>query len=192
MTTANKITLFRILLVPCFVYEFLDYRSGGEAWTRWAAFGAFALAAVLDAVDGFVARRFQQKSELGTLLDPLADKLLLVSAVVLLSLPGERFTRLPTWLPLIILTRDVLLVIGLVVIHYVCGHVAVRPRPTGKLATVFQMAVVVWALIGLPPGPQLWIAAAAGLMTLWSGIGYAHDASRQLSASPRSGPTPGQ
>jgi CDP-diacylglycerol--glycerol-3-phosphate 3-phosphatidyltransferase len=192
MTTANKITLFRILLVPVFVQVFLTYRESGADWMRWLCLSSFALASVLDGVDGFVARRFHQKSELGAVLDPLADKLLLVAGIILLSLPDNRFERLPIWLPLIILTRDVLLVIGLGVIHYTCGRVAVRPRIPGKIATVLQMGVVIWALLRLPIGFQVWIAAGAGLMTLWSGCAYAGDAARQLSASPRSGPTPGQ
>jgi CDP-diacylglycerol--glycerol-3-phosphate 3-phosphatidyltransferase len=192
MTTANKITLFRILLVPVFVQVFLAYRESGAEWMRWACLASFAMAAILDGVDGFVARRFHQKSELGAVLDPLADKLLLVSGIVLLSLAENRFERLPLWLPLIILTRDVLLVIGLGVIQYACGKVVVRPRVTGKVATVLQMVVVTWALLGLPAVLQAWMAGAAGLMTLWSGFAYAGDASRQLSASPRSGPTPGQ
>ena len=78
MTTANKITVLRILLVPFFIYLLLEYREVGEEWRRWAALGCFAVAAVLDGVDGFIARRFHQKSELGAVLDPLADKLLLV------------------------------------------------------------------------------------------------------------------
>jgi len=192
MTTANKITLFRILLVPAFVLLFLEHREHGADWMRWSCLGAFALASVLDAVDGFVARRFHQRSELGAVLDPLADKMLLVAGIILLSLPDNRFQRLPLWLPLIILTRDVLLVVGLGLIHYPCGKCTVRPRIPGKIATVLQMAVVIWALLRLPSGIQDWIAAAAGMMTLWSGVAYADDAARQLGSSPRAGPTPGQ
>lgn len=192
MTTANKITLFRILLVPAFVLLFLEHRESGGDWLRWSCLGAFAVASILDGVDGFVARRFHQKSELGAVLDPLADKMLLVSGIVLLSLPENRFQRLPLWLPLIILTRDVLLVVGLGVIHYTCGRSTVRPRIPGKVATVLQMSVVIGALLGLPAKPVLALAAAAGVMTLWSGIAYAGDAARQLGESPRSGPTPGQ
>jgi cardiolipin synthase len=192
MTTANKITLFRILLVPFFVYEFLGYREGGPEWMRWVALGSFAMAAILDGVDGFVARRFHQKSELGAVLDPLADKLLLVAGIVMLSLPDNRFERLPVWLPMIILTRDVLALIGLAVLQYACGKVKVRPRIPGKIATVLQMSVVLWALLRLPAGIQFWIAAGAAAMTFWSGIAYAYDFSRTISTSPSSGPTPGQ
>ncbi|MSU32321.1 MAG: CDP-alcohol phosphatidyltransferase family protein [Pedosphaera sp.] len=192
MTTANKITLFRTLLVPVFVYAFLCFREDGILWVRWVCLGTFAVVAILDGVDGFVARRFHQKSELGGVLDPLADKLLLVSGIVLLALPENRLERLPIWLPLIILTRDVLLVIGWGVIQSTCGSVNVRPRISGKISTVVQMVVLIWALLGLSVWIQFWIAVVAGIMTLWSGIAYAGDAIRQLSESPRSGPTPGQ
>ena len=85
MTTANKITIFRILLVPFFVVEILYYVRSGNELHRLLGLIAFAVAAILDGVDGFVARHFNQRSELGTILDPLADKLLLVSAIVLLT-----------------------------------------------------------------------------------------------------------
>ena len=85
MTTANKITILRILLIPFFVVELIYYvRSGNEAH-RLAALLSFAIAAVLDGVDGYIARRYNQISELGKILDPLADKLLLVSGIVALS-----------------------------------------------------------------------------------------------------------
>src|SRR5262245_37073835 len=116
MTTANKITILRILLVPYFVYEVLTYQETGIEWNRHLALAAFAIAVLLDGVDGFVARRFHQKSELGAVLDPLADKLLLVSAVIFLSREPSHFDRIPLWLTLTILSRDALLLIGIAVI----------------------------------------------------------------------------
>src|SRR6516162_6569964 len=98
MTTANKITILRILLVPFFVVEILYYVQTGNELHRLLAMLAFALAAILDGVDGYVARRYNQRSELGTVLDPLADKLLLVSAIVLLSFTWTYFDTIPLWL----------------------------------------------------------------------------------------------
>lgn len=192
MTTANKITIFRILLVPVFAYAILTYRDSGQEGHRWLALGAFALAAVLDGVDGFIARHFQQKSELGAVLDPTADKLLLSSGVVLLSLDQVHLTRLPLYLILVIISRDALLLLGLILIHMTVGRCVVRPRWTGKVATVLQMSVVLWALLKLPANIQAYIAAAAAILTAISGIQYLYDAGRQLSASPRSAATPGQ
>ena len=98
MTTANKITILRILLIPFFAFEVLSYRNGGAETHRWIGLAAFLAAAILDGVDGYVARRFHQKSELGAVLDPLADKLLLVCAIVLLSLDHPHFNTIPLWL----------------------------------------------------------------------------------------------
>ena len=86
MTTANKITIARILLVPVFVVELLNYTGSGREIHRWIALAVFLIAAIGDGVDGFVARRFNQKTEMGALLDPLADKLLLVLGLVILTL----------------------------------------------------------------------------------------------------------
>jgi CDP-diacylglycerol--glycerol-3-phosphate 3-phosphatidyltransferase len=192
MTTANKITIFRILLLPFFIYQLLSYWETGAEWDRILGVAAFGMAAVLDGVDGFVARRFHQRSELGAVLDPLADKLLLVSAVIVLSLDHPHFDRIPLWLTLTILSRDVLLLIGFGVIYWLCGAVQVRPRWTGKVATVLQMAVVIWTLLKLGITGREWLAGSATVMTAISAIQYVLDGVRQLGRSPRSAATPGQ
>lgn len=190
MTTANKITIFRILLIPFFVEQVLELRDDGAEWHRWLALSTFALVSVMDGVDGFVARRFNQRSELGAVLDPLADKLLLVSAVVTLSLTHTHLDPIPRWMVVLVLSRDVLLVLGLGVIHYSVGTSRVRPRWTGKTATVLQMATVLWTLLRWPHAAQVWLAAGATLLTTVSGLQYLWDGMRQLAASPRSSPTP--
>ncbi|HSY17196.1 MAG TPA: CDP-alcohol phosphatidyltransferase family protein [Candidatus Acidoferrales bacterium] len=191
MTTANKITILRILLIPFFVVEIIYYvRTGNEAY-RLAGVLAFAVAAILDGVDGYVARRYHQRSELGTILDPLADKLLLVSAIVVLSFDNEPYLRqFPLWLTGLIIGRDVLLAIGSLVLHLVVGKMTVRPRLTGKVATVFQMIAVSWILLrwdfnhGLL---KIWLLGA-GLFTGVSGLLYLVDWMRQLGKHPASLP----
>lgn len=192
MTTANKVTVLRILLVPFFIYLLLEYRETGEEWRRWSAFGCFSVAAVLDGVDGFIARRFHQKSELGAVLDPLADKLLLVSALIMLGLPHDHLHPLPLWLNLTVISRDVLLVLGLGVIQFTVGSARVRPRWTGKCATVAQMSLVLWCLLKWPAPVQSLLAVSAALLTAVSGVQYIWDGLGQLSASPRSAATPEQ
>src|SRR5438046_10602550 len=91
MTTANRITIFRILLVPFFIVEVLSYVERGEEWHRYLAFGAFLTAAICDGVDGYIARRYNQRCELGAILDPLADKLLLVAVIGLLSFDHDQY-----------------------------------------------------------------------------------------------------
>jgi cardiolipin synthase (CMP-forming) len=193
MTTANKVTIFRILLVPFFVVQLLYYVREGNEWYRLLALVAFAFAALADGLDGYIARRYNQKSELGAILDPLADKLLLVSAIVLLSFnSGNYFARIPIWLTVTIISRDILLAIGALVIHYTFGKFTVRPRMLGKFATVCQMGTVLWILFQwndrvLP----YWIWGAA-ISTGISGVFYLFDGIRQLSASPSSAATKGQ
>ena len=189
MTTANKITIFRILLVPFFVLEFLNYVDGGGERYRMLAIICFALASVSDGVDGYIARRYHQRSELGAILDPLADKLLLVAGIVLLSFHNEPFLdRFPLWLSVTIISRDALILLGMVVIHYVCGRVTIRPRLVGKIATVLQMTAVSWALLKWPAAALHYWSLAAAICTALSGLLYVFDGVRQLSQSPASLP----
>src|ERR1044071_4518766 len=119
MTTANKITIVRILLVPLFVVEVLNYVAHGREPHRFLAICAFLVAAVCDGVDGYIARRYNQRSELGAILDPLGDKLLLGAGVVLLSLHNEPYLpHLPLWMTATVISRDVLLLVGLAVVYY--------------------------------------------------------------------------
>ena len=191
MTTANKVTIVRILLVPFFIVLVLYYVQGGGEVFRLAAVLTFALATLSDGVDGYIARRYRQHSELGRILDPLADKLLLVSGIVLLSLKNEPYLdRIPMWLTATILSRDVLLLIGLVVIHYICGRIKVRPVLIGKAATVLQMTCILWGLLKWNVNWLLGWAIGAAVCTGVSGMIYVFEGVRQLSASPSSSPAP--
>src|SRR5215470_12832523 len=147
MTTANKITILRILLIPFFVVEVLYYVKTGNELHRLLSILSFAIAAICDGVDGYIARRYNQRSELGAILDPLADKLLLVSGIVVLSFDQRpRLLMIPLWLTGTIIGRDILLLTGLIVIQMTVGKVQVHPRILGKVATVLQMAIVLWIL----------------------------------------------
>jgi cardiolipin synthase len=191
MTTANKITILRILLIPFFVVELIYYvRTGNEAH-RLAAILCFAVAAICDGVDGYIARRYHQISELGKILDPLADKLLLVSGVVLLSFDNAPyFGQIPLWFTGTIIGRDLLLAIGAVVIRLVVGEITVRPRFLGKCATVLQMMVVIGVLMrwDLGAGGRWYFAGAAAgaVCTGLSGLWYVFDGIKQLGAHPAS------
>ena len=190
MTTANKVTICRILLIPFFVVHTLYYVNTGQEWHRYLAIIAFTLAAVFDAVDGFIARRFNQHSELGKILDPLADKLLLVSGIVVLTFDhGPLLERLPLWLATTVISRDVLLLLGLIVISHVCGRIKVRPVLIGKVATVLQMVCILWALFKWSAQWLLIWTIAAAVCTGLSGLIYVWEGVRQLSASPASSPT---
>jgi CDP-diacylglycerol--glycerol-3-phosphate 3-phosphatidyltransferase len=187
MTTANKITIARILLIPFFIVQVLYYAEHGREWQRVLALMCFAVGAISDGIDGYIARRYRQRSELGSVLDPLADKLLLVSGVVLLSLDNQPYLdRLPVWLWVTIVSRDLLLLIGMVVIHLVCGAVVVRPHMVGKIATVLQMATVCWVLLKWRSDWLFYLSVAGAVFTGISGLIYIIAGVRQLNASPAS------
>jgi CDP-diacylglycerol--glycerol-3-phosphate 3-phosphatidyltransferase len=189
MTTANKITILRILLIPFFVVQVLYYVKNGNEAHRLAAILSFAIAAICDGVDGYIARRYNQHSELGAILDPLADKLLLVSGIVVLSFEHRpRLETIPLWLTGTIIGRDILVLAGMLVIQMIVGKVKIRPRIIGKVATVLQMVIILWVLLKWDSKwLRVWLLAAA-ICTGISGLLYVWDGSRQLSAHPASSP----
>ena len=194
MTTANKITILRILLIPVFVVETIYYVETGNEVHRLMAILSFAVTAILDGVDGYIARHYHQISELGKILDPLADKLLLVSAVVVLSFDhAPRLGQIPLWLTGTIIGRDLVILIGVIVVRLTVGNVTVHPRVAGKIATVFQMVAVVWILLRWDMQVsarclELWVLGA-GLFTAASGLLYVWDGMKQLGTHPSSSPS---
>jgi CDP-diacylglycerol--glycerol-3-phosphate 3-phosphatidyltransferase len=188
MTFPNKITVIRILLIPVFVWLTLDYirdfqKGSDKEFERVLACLIFAVAVISDGVDGYIARRYHQKSELGTFLDPLADKALLVSAMILLSVrfkDGTPFDQLPLWFPVLVISRDLILLTGTVLIHMLTGKMTPRPRLVGKCATFFQMIVLGWVLLKVERPSYEWPLYAAGFFTLVSGIWYFFDGVQQL------------
>src|SRR6201987_3009955 len=129
MTTANKITVVRILLIPVFVTLAIYYgesvqRGDPEEWQRFAAIIVFLLAAISDGLDGFVARRYNQRSSLGMILDPIADKGLLLSGIITLSISNWSTVdvhdgRFPVWFPVLVITRYTVILVGRYVLHIV-------------------------------------------------------------------------
>jgi CDP-diacylglycerol--glycerol-3-phosphate 3-phosphatidyltransferase len=191
MTTANKVTILRILLVPFFVVELIYFILSGNEVHRLLAILSFTIAAILDGVDGYIARHYHQTSELGKILDPLADKLLLVSAIVTLSLNHGNFLgQIPIWFTGTILGRDFLVLLGIGVIRFIVGNVKVRPRISGKIATVLQMAVVILVLMkwDVQFGAKnfFYCTLAAAICTGISGLLYVFDGIKQLGSHPAS------
>src|SRR4051812_14558138 len=188
MTTPNKITITRICLIPVFVMMALYYgRSVAAAHPqeslRWAAVAVFVLAAASDGIDGYIARRYNQMSQLGVILDPIADKGLLLSGIITLSVSNWQY-EFPLWFPVLVISRDVVIVAGAIALHYMNGDFKVRPSWLGKTATVAQMVAI--GFVMLLPSNAWRIAVAgwelkfldvpviiAGFFTLLSGVGYA-------------------
>jgi len=192
MTTANKITIVRILMIPVFVTMAIYYgqsiqRGAPLEWQRLTAIVIFLVAAASDGLDGYVARHYKQRSALGAILDPIADKGLLLSAIITLSISNwsdidPEYGRFPAWFPVLVITRDAVILVGAGVLHLLNGKVQVKPSWTGKVATVLQMAAIAWVMLQLHFLPLLYVVIAAGAFTFISGIIYVMDGVRQLQA----------
>jgi cardiolipin synthase len=192
MTTANKITLVRILMIPVFVTMAIYYgesikRGQPLEWIRFTAIAIFLIAAVSDGLDGYVARRYNQRSSLGVILDPLADKGLLLSGIITLSISNwseidPDYGRFPAWFPVLVISRDAVILVGAMILYLLNGKVHVKPNWTGKVATVLQMVAIGWVMLQLQFLPLLYVVVAAGLFTFISGIVYVTDGVRQLQA----------
>jgi CDP-diacylglycerol--glycerol-3-phosphate 3-phosphatidyltransferase len=201
MTTANKITLVRILMIPAFVTMAIYYgesikRGDPLEWQRYAAIIIFILAAVSDGLDGYVARRYNQRSTLGVYLDPIADKGLLLSGIITLSIsnwsesaPG--YGRFPAWFPVLVISRDAVILVGTMILYLLNGKVHVKPNWTGKVATVLQMIAIGWVMLQLRFVPLLYVVVIAGVFTLISGIVYVTVGVRQLQAEGHAHPQRG-
>ncbi|MFW6061532.1 MAG: CDP-alcohol phosphatidyltransferase family protein [Planctomycetota bacterium] len=146
LTWPNRISLGRLLLVPVVILLLL-YLDDWEP-ARRIALGVIAVMAVSDMVDGVLARRLHKQTRLGAILDPLADKALIISAVVLLSLPGSSVpsARLPVWVVVAVVGKDLWVVIGFLVVYLVTDQFVVRPSAYGKAATLVQLVMVVSVL----------------------------------------------
>ncbi|MCT8999005.1 CDP-alcohol phosphatidyltransferase family protein [Chelativorans intermedius] len=166
MTIPNIITLFRFLLVPAVVFALITQE------VDWA-FAGFLAAGVSDAVDGFIARQFDQRSELGAYLDPIADKLLLVSVFVVLGYMGH----LPLWLVVAAVSRDALIVGGVVLSTVMGNPVPMKPLLVSKANTLVQilLAALVLASLALSFTPGIvysGLVYLSGLLTVASGAAY--------------------
>jgi len=145
VTLPNILTVIRMVLIPVFV-SLLFYQKFAWALTTFIAAG------VTDGLDGLLARRFDQKSQLGTILDPIADKLLLVTSFIVLSLPSiipdphPRHLPIPFWVTAAVISRDVFIVVGATVINMVTGFRGFRPSWLGKTNTVVQITAVIAVL----------------------------------------------
>jgi cardiolipin synthase (CMP-forming) len=193
MTTANKITVVRILMIPAFVTMAIYYgqsiqRHDPLEWQRFTAIAIFLIAAVSDGLDGYIARRYKQRSALGAILDPIADKGLLLSAIITLSISNwsevdPDYGRFPAWFPVLVITRDAVILVGAVILHYFIGNkMRVKPSWTGKVATVCQMCAIAWVMLQLHFLPLIFVVFVAGIFTLVSGVIYVMEGVRQLQA----------
>lgn len=176
MTWANYITIFRILCIPVFITLMLYYAESvrelrTEEFYRIAAVWVFAIAAISDAVDGFLARFCNQSSKLGAILDPAADKLLLLGSLIVLNFVNlPNFPRFPIWFTAVVISRDLIIVIFSLIIQYHCKNLEVRPHWTGKASTFFQFIAIVMFLLKMEW--FTWACILGGILTTLSGLIY--------------------
>jgi cardiolipin synthase (CMP-forming) len=183
-TVANLLTILRLVLIPVFVSAIFYHRF-------LTALTVFFVAAITDGLDGLVARTFNQKTPLGEILDPMADKLLLVTAFIVLSLSGNTLLApLPFWLTAAVISRDIFIVLGALVINITTGLNRFPPSLPGKLNTLVQVVTIVafltanvlhrsstWIDMSTLLTPLYYLTLA---MAVFSGLHYIHHVNRNI------------
>jgi len=170
----NLITIFRFLLVPPVVLLLLNHRYG-------AALLMFGVAGFSDGLDGFLAKRYGWSSRAGAIMDPLADKLLLVSSFLTLGWLG----LIPLWLVALVFLRDLVIVSGALAYHWFVAYLeTMSPTPVSKLNTLAQIVLVLAVVFGeaIGPLPVLWndvLLYSVLVTTIWSGLDYVWTWSRR-------------
>jgi cardiolipin synthase len=181
LTIPNVITLIRILLTPIFIIFLIQghYRR---------ALVVFLLAGVSDLADGLIARLWQQKSRLGSYLDPLADKILMAASFVTLSI----YRQIPPWLTVVVLSRDVVLGLGILIFRLADIPLIVRPSLAGKWTTTLQVTTVglvlfnkIWPISPLVLWAFFW---CTGILTTISGIQYLYGGIQMMNQAHGNGP----
>jgi cardiolipin synthase (CMP-forming) len=180
-TYANQLTLLRMVFVPCFVL-LLIYGHPKSATV------IFLLAGLTDGLDGLLARKLQQKTMLGSYLDPMADKLLLTAAFITLTVPAMPLPlHIPVWLTVLTITRDVLIAVSALVIHLQTGHTKFPPSVLGKCTTAVQLLIVGVCLLGnfeerIASAVFPYVKYATLAFTLASGLHYAYRSIKMIAS----------
>lgn len=171
MTFANKITLFRIISIPFFIACLVFYVPE-KNYLKYIALAIFLLAIISDVIDGYIARTRRQKTKAGAILDPLADKALLVTAFIFvrqLTL-GYSTIVLPLWVLLIVISRDIIILTGSGILLAAHQNIDIKPTWWGKLTTFFQMMTIASVLLEFKLSWILW--STASVFTFISGVDY--------------------
>lgn len=161
----NTLTFLRFLLVPVFLFLVINDRL------HFATF-VFILAGLTDALDGYIARNFRQRTDLGAIMDPLADKALLVTALISLAAKGYLFI----WFCVLAVARDIIMVLTVLALKRAGKKVVISPTIYGKLTTVFQITTIIYATAfskGLDDKILLTLAGVTIALTLFAGFDYA-------------------
>lgn len=186
MTFATQITLFRLLLVPVYCVLAIEYgesikHGSPHELLRWLAVGVFILAAALDGLDGWIARKYNQQSRLGSILDPLTDKALLLTGLITMTFVdwGQDW-HLPAWFIALVIVRDIEIIVGIWILYFLNRRVPINPHWTGKVCTVTQMIALGWVMLKLFNISPLYPTILAAVFTVLSGISYFQEGLRQI------------
>ena len=176
LTPANQLTLTRVLLAPAFVILTVYGYFG------WALI-VFGVAGLTDLLDGLIARKLGSRTSLGAWLDPMADKVLIVATVSVLTLPGlGLMNKLPVWLTILIISRDLLIVLTVAIINLAIGRREFRPSIYGKIATAtYIMTCVIIMYFNYLQRPSILVTVgiyASAAITLISGFHYVFTVTR--------------
>jgi len=182
LTLANKVTIGRIVIVPLFIAVMLYY-SPERDYLRMVSLAFFLVAVVSDVIDGYIARRYYQKTKAGAILDPLADKLLLVSAFICLYIVGGYFPsfHFPVWFVVTMISRDAILLLGALIIQVTTGKLDIEPNLFGKAAAFFQTLCILGMLLQWPVSQSVWPFAL--VITIVSGLWYISEGIKALNDS---------
>jgi cardiolipin synthase len=194
LTVPNMLTVFRMVLIPVFVTLLFYQRF-------ILALAVFVLAGLTDGLDGLLARRFGQQSQLGTVLDPIADKLMLVTAFIVLSMrsvfpqPLPSHLPVPVWVTVAVISRDVFITVGAAAINIMTGFRGFRPSWLGKLNTTVQIvgiaAIMFATSVPYYTGYYLpTVYAAVFALAVLSGLHYIFFVSRLMNEDRKQGPSP--
>lgn len=191
MTLANYITIIRILLIPVFsifawLYGQSVLASDPHESYRYIALVVFTLAAAGDALDGYVARRMKQRTKLGAYLDPIADKFLMFSAIVLLSwVPwGENDWHIPSWFVWMVIIRDLSIGTAVAIIYLLNHKVIFRVNISSKLNTIAQLFTIGWVMLKIVPFSPVYPTMVCAFLILMSSFQYTLETIRQLIEQP--------
>lgn len=190
MPFATKLTVLRLVLVPVFAFLAISYGLSTAAGApdetlRWAAFWVFVTAAATDGIDGWIARHFNQKSELGAFLDPIADKALVLSALLILTFFdwGVEGWRIPLWFAAHVVLRDSVILAGIRVMWSARKNVEIRPHWSGKVCTFFLFVVLGWVMLRVTEISPVYPCAFAAVFILLSMVEYIRQGMRIMSGS---------
>ncbi len=183
LSFANKVTIGRILAVPFFTATLLSYDPERD-YLRFWALGIFLLAMISDVIDGYIARTRHQKTMAGAILDPLADKFLLISAFFCLYKIGPSLgdVQFPLWFVVTMISRDAILLLGSMIIYLVHQRLEIEPSPWGKVTTFYQVLSILGIFWQWTFSSGIWYVTI--VVTVISGLGYIKNGIKVINAPP--------